>query len=84
MFVYELSGCGFESRCSYKKPMESLAFQNFLKGPENDLTLRTKLISNLLQIFHNYNHHANAIQLTFTCSKSTIETSEKGVKYVQS
>ena len=25
-----------------------------------------------------------ASQLTFTCSKSTIETLEKGVKYVQS
>ena len=25
-----------------------------------------------------------ATQLTFTCSKSTIETIEKGVKYVQS
>ena len=25
-----------------------------------------------------------ACQLTFTCSKSTIETLEKGVKYVQS
>ena len=25
----------------------------------------------------------NASQLTFTCSKSTIETVEKGVKYVQ-
>ena len=24
------------------------------------------------------------VQLTFTCSKSTIETAEKGVKYVQS
>ena len=26
----------------------------------------------------------NAFQLTFTCSKSTIETLEKGIKYVQS
>ena len=30
-----------------------------------------------------YNNLANC-QLTFTCSKSTIETLEKGVKYAQS
>ena len=31
------------------------------------------------QVFHQYNTH-----LTFTCSKSIIETLEKGMKYVQS
>ena len=30
-----------------------------------------------------YRTPMNASQLTFTCSKSTIETLEKGVKYVQ-
>ena len=29
-------------------------------------------------------HRVNNSQLTFTCSKSTIETLEKGVKYIQS
>ena len=44
----------------YERPMGNLLFPNFLKGPENDLTLR------IFQIFHkffvtNYNHLANAI-----------------------
>ena len=35
------------------------------------------------EIFHNSEKIKNT-HLTFTCSKSTIETLEKGVKYVQS
>ena len=30
------------------------------------------------------NYYKADSQLTFTCSKSTVETLEKGVKYVQS
>ena len=35
----------------------------------------------LISVIHLY---LQLTQLTFTCSKSTIETLEKGVKYVQS
>ena len=69
---------------SYERTIEILPFQNFLRWPENDLTLRahlksfayvSKLITTTTQILS---------QLTFSCSKSAIETSEKGVIYVQS
>ena len=33
---------------------------------------------------HSFNRNESISQLTFTCSKSTTETLEKGVKYVQS
>ena len=38
-----------------------------------------------MQDFHNnfLNENQFTAQVTFTCSKSTIETLEKGVKYVQ-
>ena len=40
------------------------------------------------QFFHSYNvsnePSESITQLTFTCLKSTVETPEKGVKYVQS
>ena len=32
---------------------------------------------------HSYHITSHSSQLTFTCSKSTIETQEKSVKYVQ-
>ena len=34
------------------------------------------------QSLRNWEHLCQYSQLTFTCSKSTIETLEKGVKYV--
>ena len=45
--------------------------------------------SGLKNIFHKIVYYLTKFgnetnQLTFTCSKSTIETQEKGVKYVQS
>ena len=35
------------------------------------------------QVHDPYINIANATQLVFTCSKSTVETLEKGLKYVQ-
>ena len=55
----------------------------------NSARLETKLDKEIgretfyLQFHMSYGHQIWP-QLTFTCSKSTIETLEKGVKYVQS
>ena len=47
----------------------------------NVLNHRYKVEITLIKLHHNV---YNLSQLTFTYSKSTIETLEKGVKYVQS
>ena len=45
-----------------------------------------KLKTSYVKVIHNLllEYQATIIQLTFTCSKSTMETLEKGVKYLQS
>ena len=45
---------------------------------------REKWVQETLLFFHVIKTKLPNSQLTFTCSKSTIETLEQGVKYVQS
>ena len=56
-----------------------VSFEKFLRAP-----VLYDACERLLPHFEQTFADRELIQLTFTCSKSTIETLEKGVKYVQS
>ena len=114
VFVYELSGCGFESRCSRLHLRYSACFEQrvsrhsdkyivwnhsetrtwhdksircfvqasdiepeqtapFSKGKKFE---RKRIVVSVILVV--------GVQLSFTCSKLTIEISEQGVRYVHS
>ena len=60
--------------------MQNIVFIVF--GSKNHLDQFCMLIKKV--VIFQLDFHKLLSQLTFTCSKSTIETLEKGIKYVQS
>ena len=60
--------------------MQNIVFIVF--GSKNHLDQFCMLIKKV--VIFELDFHKLLSQLTFTCSKSTIETQEKGIKYVQS
>ena len=56
-----------------------IIYESFVKNLNETIRLLTVFTMHVLDT----DHHKETSQLASTCSKSTIETVEKGVKYVQ-
>ena len=68
---------------NYAKKLNSNEFRE-ISDTDNSNESRDNKTDNTSNKNENESNFEKSNQLTFTCSKSTIETLEKGVKYVQS
>ena len=76
---YLASNCYYLYQKSYKAGMEIVHCRGSWTKHQGKSSL---WFEKLIAVETNFHSHIS--QLTFTCSKSTIEPLEKGVKYVQS